>query len=51
MAVMGTTALSLIIVGFFLEYISSQLLFLIIGICASFSSIIGFNNKFLRMNV
>ena len=51
MAVMGTTALSIVVVGFSLEYISSQLLFLIIGICASFTSIIGFNNKFLRMNI
>jgi MFS family permease len=49
MAVMGTTAFSILIVGFILEYISTHLLFLGIGISASLTMIIGFNHNFLHI--
>ena len=51
MAVMGTTALSIGLVGFALEYISTQILFLFIGFGASLTIIIGFKHKFLHMKV
>jgi len=51
MAVMGTTALSIGLVGFALEYVSTHLLFLFIGFGASLTMIIGCNHKFLHMKV
>lgn len=44
MSVLGTTAISSMLTGFALEYISAQLLFLIIGIGAVGTSLIGFTN-------
>jgi len=41
MAVMGTTAISIGLTGLLLEYINSNLLFLIIGVCAAFCVFIG----------
>jgi MFS transporter, DHA3 family, macrolide efflux protein len=50
MSVLGTTAISSMITGFALEYISSQLLFLIIGFGAVGTSLIGlFSNAFLKL--
>lgn len=42
MSVLGTTAISSILTGFCLEFISVQLLFLIIGICAMSTVFLGF---------
>tara|TARA_Y100000590_G_C15741605_1_gene1020476 strand:- start:2230 stop:3447 length:1218 start_codon:yes stop_codon:yes gene_type:complete len=55
LAVMGTTAISIGLVGLFLEYINSSLLFLIFGICAACCVIIGlaleeFRNLKYRIN-
>ena len=48
MSVLGTTAISSILTGFCLEFISVQLLFLIIGICAISTVFIGFLIKDLE---
>ena len=48
MSVLGTTAISSMLTGFILEYISVQLLFLYIGICAMSTSLIGFFAKEFR---
>ena len=45
MSIMGTTAISIGITGFVLEYISADLLFLFIGIGASACVIIGMGAK------
>ena len=48
MSVLGTTAISSMLTGFILEYISVQLLFLYIGIGAMSTSLIGFFAKEFR---
>lgn len=48
MSVMGTTAISSILTGFSLEFISVQILFLIIGICAMSTMMIGYFSKEFR---
>ncbi len=45
MSVLGTTAISSLLTGLYLEYFSSQSLFLIIGICAMSTVLIGFFSK------
>ena len=45
MSVMGATAISISIVGILLEYISSDILFLFIGVCASLCIFLGLKNK------
>ena len=49
MSVLGTTAISSILTGFILEFISAQTLFLIIGICAMSTMIIGYFSKKFRL--
>jgi predicted MFS family arabinose efflux permease len=51
MAVMGTTAISVGLTGFILEFIGADLLFLLIGIGAALTVIIGFNPVLRKMNV
>ena len=51
MAVMGTTAISVGLTGFILEFIGADLLFLLIGIGATLTVIIGFNPVLRKMNV
>ena len=51
MAVMGTTAISVGLTGFILEFIGADLLFLLIGIGAALTVIIGFNPVLRIMNV
>ena len=51
MAVMGTTAISVGLTGFILEFIGADLLFLLIGIGAALTVIIGFNPLLRKMNV
>ena len=48
MAVMGTTAISIGLTGLILEYIAADLLFLIIGICATSCVLIGICSKQFR---
>ena len=45
MAVMGTTAISVGLTGFILEFISADLLFLCIGICAAATVLFGLNSS------
>ena len=45
MSVMGTTAISIAITGVLLEFITADLLFLLIGLLASLSMIIGLQIK------
>ena len=51
MAVMGTTAISVGLTGFILEFIGADSLFLLIGIGAASTVIIGFNPALREMNV
>jgi len=51
MAVMGTTAISVGLTGFILEFIGADLLFLLIGIGAASTVIIGLNPALRKMNV
>ena len=51
MAVMGTTAISVGLTGFILEFISADLLFLLIGVGAASTVMIGFNPALREMNV
>ena len=51
MAVMGTTAISVGLTGFILEFIGADLLFLLIGLGAASTVIIGFNPALREMNV
>jgi len=51
MAVMGTTAISVGLTGFILEFIGADSLFLLIGIGAASTVIIGFNPALWEMNV
>ena len=51
MAVMGTTAISVGLTGFILEFIGADLLFLLIGVGAASTVIIGFNPALWEMNV
>ena len=51
MAVMGTTAISVGLTGFILEFIGADLLFLFIGVGAASTVIIGFNPALREMNV
>jgi len=48
MSVLGTTAISAMLTGFSLEFISSKTLFLIIGICAMGTMMIGYYSKDFR---
>ena len=49
MAVMGTTALSICLTGLILEQIGADTLFLIIGIGAAFTVLIGLNSKIRKL--
>ena len=51
MAVMGTTAISVGLTGFILEFIGADSLFLLIGVGAASTVIIGFNPALWEMNV
>ena len=51
MAVMGTTAISVGLTGFILEFIGADSLFLLIGVGAASTVIIGFNPALREMNV
>ena len=51
MAVMGTTAISVGLTGFILEFIGADSLFLFIGVGAASTVIIGFNPALREMNV
>ena len=51
MAVMGTTAISVGLTGFILEFIGADSLFLLIGVGAASTVIIGFNPALWKMNV
>jgi len=51
MAVMGTTAISVGLTGFILEFIAADSLFLLIGVGAASTVIIGFNPALWEMNV
>ena len=51
MAVMGTTAISVGLTGFILEFIGADSLFLVIGVGAASTVIIGFNPALWEMNV
>ena len=51
MAVMGTTAISVGLTGFILEFIGADSLFLLIGVGAASTVIIGFNPALRKMNV
>ena len=51
MAVMGTTAISVGLTGFILEFIGADSLFLLIGVGAASTAIIGFNPALWEMNV
>ena len=51
MAVMGTTAISVGLTGFILEFIGADALFLLIGVGAASTVIIGFNPALWEMNV
>ena len=51
MAVMGTTAISVGLTGFILEFIGADALFLLIGVGAASTVIIGFNPALWKMNV
>jgi len=51
MAVMGTTAISVGLTGFILEFIGADSLFLFIGVGAASTVIIGFNPALWKMNV
>ena len=51
MAVMGTTAISVGLTGFILEFIGADSLFLLIGVGAASTVIIGFNPALRGMNV
>ena len=48
MSVLGTTAISSMLTGFSLEFISVQTLFLIIGLCAMSTMMIGYFSKEFR---
>ena len=49
MAVMGTTAISVGLTGFILEFISADLLFLCIGICAAATVLFGLNSSMSKL--
>jgi len=51
MAVMGTTAISVGLTGFILEFIGADSLFLLIGVGAASTVIIGFNPALWEMNI
>ena len=51
MAVMGTTAISVGLTGFILEFIGADLLFLLIGIGAASTVIIGLNPKLRKFKI
>ena len=51
MAVMGTTAISVGLTGLILEFIGADLLFLLIGVGAASTVIIGFNPALWKMSV
>jgi len=48
---MGTTAISVGLTGFILEFIGADSLFLLIGVGAASTVIIGFNPALREMNV
>ena len=49
MAVMGTTAISVGLTGFILEFINADLLFLCIGICAAATVLFGLNSSMSKL--
>lgn len=51
MAVMGTTAISVGLTGFILEFMGADLLFLLIGIGAALTVVIGFSPGLRKLNV